>query len=603
MTLVGLCAALWIDALAGGGVVAGAPAVVVVAIASLLAGLRGAWLPLAAVGLTSAVLLSVADQVAEPGKFGLASDGVFYCVVVLGPSLIGWLIAGRSRQVAQLRARRHTLERQRAVAVRVARALERERVVRRLDVGLAERLVRLVAQVRTSGMVAETDPDGVPARLEEVENSARGALAELRDVLGTLRSNHSAESQEPAAMHGTGGLGTAAPGTGVPVAGTAQPGQRAVPALASRRIDLIDAALFAATVPLAIETALPGHLGPAGWNVLAALTQGGALLLLRRRPLIGLVCLLAVAALQTSVLAPLPPTVGWLLPALAAALMLGLTHPRSIALVGLVLLVAGDLAIELATPAGHRALAGLLPGLAMGLLVWFGGRLAAAAQCRGRELRAITTELDRRQADEVGLAVLNQRAEIARDLHDAGAHALTVVCLQAAAARAWWHRDPIQARLALDALTDVAQNTLGHVGQSLGAPACAGVDHSLDPRGLNALVEMGRALGLEVDLGVTGAPRPVPDKVGLVAYRVVQEGLTNAARHAAGSTVRIALSYRRDALDVCVLDSGRSRTAVVTLTGTGAGLTGMRERVEAIRGELHAGPRGPGFEISARLPT
>ncbi|WP_375475408.1 histidine kinase [uncultured Jatrophihabitans sp.] len=597
--LVAVCAALWIDALAGGGLAGGAPAVVVVAALSLASGLRAPLLPLAVAGAVSAALLSVADQVLEPTRFTLASDGVFYSVVVLAPALVGWLIGSRNRQVAELQERRRALEIRRGVAVRVARARERDRVERRVDLSLAGRLRRVVLDARTADELAASEPDRVPDRLAAVEQTAREALGELREVLGVLHHVRSPQSREPGS---------------VPVAVSADP-----PPRPRRRFDLIDVALVVAAVPLAVETALPGHHGPAAANAVLSLAQGGALVLVRRRELPGVVLLLAAAIVQTAFLSPLPPTVSWLLPGLLTPFLVGLAATRRIACVGIAVLVAGVALITLATPAAHRALGGFAPGLVMGVLAWAGGRLAKSAEVRAQELRGIADELDRTREAEAHLAAAEQRAELARDLHDVGAHALTVVCLQSGAARAWWSRDPGQARAALDAVVAVANGTLAQLGESLSGLArvaetslaetslaeTSRAETPLDGAALDVLAGIGRVLGLRVDIAVTGQSRPVADGVARVAYRVVQEALTNAARYAGGSSVQVVLDFAGDLLEVRIIDSGpdTSSVPVVAVTGSGSGLRGMRERVEALRGELHAGPSGRGFEILARLPA
>jgi signal transduction histidine kinase len=117
------------------------------------------------------------------------------------------------------------------------------------------------------------------------------------------------------------------------------------------------------------------------------------------------------------------------------------------------------------------------------------------------------------------------------------------------------------------------------------------------------LVDAASGAGLEVGLAVSGTPRRLPAGLGLTVYRIVQESLTNAARHAAGARVGVSLRYEPDVLDVAVVDDGGRRTDPADgAPGGGRGLLGMRERVAVFAGSLEAGPAGGGFAVHARLP-
>jgi signal transduction histidine kinase len=276
------------------------------------------------------------------------------------------------------------------------------------------------------------------------------------------------------------------------------------------------------------------------------------------------------------------------------------------ALGGLAVLVLGVCAVTLVTPAAYRSDGGFVPGLVMGVLVWAAGRVAAGRANRAQQLRAVSDELARTRDAELRAAADEQRSALARDLHDVGAHALTAVCLQAAAAQTWWERDRVRACSALESVRRLTEETLDPLSRSLAQPARGRAVEPLDPAALDELAGLSRLLGLKIDLAVTGRPRQVPDEVAHVAYRVLQEALTNAARHAGGTSVRIRLAYAEDGLEVRISDTGRAvgrPVLAVPVRGGGWGLRGMRERVEALRGELTAGPVGAGFEVLARLPA
>lgn len=571
--MVAVAVVLWVDALLGGPWAGDAWGLVVVAVLALLSGLVARPAVLAVATAAAVVILAVADQVGSPGRFALANDAVFYAVVVGAPALTGALVAVRSAAMRQLEARRAELVRRRATVVREARAAEVERVAREVDDALANRLRKLIAGVADASARAVSRPEAVPLTLASVEASARAALELMRDVLGVLRQSES-PTTEPVAASPT------------------RPPRRRV-------LDHVDVLLVLAIVPLVVETSLPGHRGPAWLNVILALAQGLLLTVVRRRPVMGATLLLAVACVQSAVLTPLPPTVSWLVPGLLVAFLVGHGLHRRTAWVGLVVTLGGVSLITLVTPAPDRSLDGFAPALVMGVLAWLAGRALADREARVAELRAIGDELDRTRNRAARLATAEQRTELARDLHDVGAHALTVVCLQAGAAQTWWNRDREQALVALAVLDDLAGTVLTSLSASLSSLATTGPGPPLE-----VLADLGRVLGLSVGVRVDGEPRPITNEVSQVVFRVVQEALTNAARHAQHARVEVGLVYGVDSVDVQVSDNGRHQDGelVVAVPGSGFGLSGMAERVEAVRGELSYGPFEGGYLVHARLP-
>ena len=211
-----------------------------------------------------------------------------------------------------------------------------------------------------------------------------------------------------------------------------------------------------------------------------------------------------------------------------------------------------------------------------------------------------------KNANQALLAAARQRAGVARELHDVGAHALTVVCLQAGAAQRVWTRDPDQARAALQTVVDLATASLSHLQGSLAGLAGDSAPGRADLTELEALAGLGRALGLEVTVHVESDVRMLPAGVTRVAHRAVQEALTNAARYAPRARVDVRLRCGDDELRVDVRDSGAgpaAATSVADVTGSGLGLRGMRERVEGFGGSLTCGPTAEGgFAVAVRLP-
>ncbi len=226
-----------------------------------------------------------------------------------------------------------------------------------------------------------------------------------------------------------------------------------------------------------------------------------------------------------------------------------------------------------------------------------------AEQAEAAEARAIQAERERESAARV--AVAEERARIARELHDIVAHAVSVMVLQVGAVR---HKLPDSLAEDREALTGVeraGRTALTEMRRLLSAMRHDGEEAELGPQpgldGLDALLdEVGRA-GLPVELHVDGQPFPLPRGVDLSAYRIVQEGLTNALKHARASDADVIVRYRPDELEIEVRDNGQGSA---TSDGQGHGLVGVRERVKIYGGEMSAGTSDEGgFVLSTRLPV
>lgn len=255
-------------------------------------------------------------------------------------------------------------------------------------------------------------------------------------------------------------------------------------------------------------------------------------------------------------------------------------------------------------------LAWVLYSLGLNLLyflsAYFFGELTWLAARRLAELEFRTEQLRLSQEQNTRGALVAERMRIARDLHDVVAHHVSVMGIQAGAARRVLDTDRDLARTALETVEQTARTSIGELRGLLGvlrAEADTGTDVSAAP-GLEQvpdLVANARSAGLVVEHGTYGEPRPVPPGVALSAYRVVQEALTNVVKHAAATKVDVRVRYLDTALEVEVTDDGRGRSAP---NGSGFGLVGMRERVSVHGGEFEAGPRrGSGYLVRASLPT
>jgi signal transduction histidine kinase len=241
---------------------------------------------------------------------------------------------------------------------------------------------------------------------------------------------------------------------------------------------------------------------------------------------------------------------------------------------------------------------------------FFSGALAVIPWLIGRNIRSRSLRLaaaEREQEQRTRLAVGDERARIARELHDVVAHSVGIIVIQAEGARRVFDRDPERAREALDTIEQTARTALAEMRRSLGVLRDQGGAPLREPQPglaeLDSLLEQAREGGLEVELEVEGEPRTLPRSVDLSAYRIVQEALTNTIKHAGRVRSRITLRYGERELEVEVADDGPGPFGNAAGAGSGHGLLGMRERVASHGGEVEAGsgPEG-GFVVRASLP-
>ena len=236
------------------------------------------------------------------------------------------------------------------------------------------------------------------------------------------------------------------------------------------------------------------------------------------------------------------------------------------------------------------------------------GETAWLAARRQHQLEVQAEELRAAHALAAERAVIGERVRIARELHDVVAHHVSVMGIQASAARRALAKDDGKARTALAAVEESARTAVEELRRMLGAlrapdhPATDREVRSTPTAGLDRLeelVERVREAGLTAHLAVYGEPQPVPDSVSQAAYRIVQEAVTNTLKHARASTVDVRVRYLARELEIDVADDGRGPTG----TSGGMGLIGMRERVAVHDGAIEAGPRAEGgFRVRVRLP-
>jgi signal transduction histidine kinase len=237
-------------------------------------------------------------------------------------------------------------------------------------------------------------------------------------------------------------------------------------------------------------------------------------------------------------------------------------------------------------------------GLFLTFFVWYSGR-----RLRIRSERA--AQLEREQAAEARRAVAEERTRIARELHDVVAHRVSLMTVQAGAAKTVAADDPEAASQAMHAVETAGRQALDELRHLLGVLRPEADAEALGPlpglADVPRLVDQLGAAGLDVSLTIDDGQIDLPARVDLSAYRIVQEALTNALKHAGpGARAEVRLHTDSRGVDIEVLDNGRG---VTILTGSGHGIVGMRERALLLGGRLDVGPRaGGGFHVVAHLP-
>jgi signal transduction histidine kinase len=236
--------------------------------------------------------------------------------------------------------------------------------------------------------------------------------------------------------------------------------------------------------------------------------------------------------------------------------------------------------------------------------VWLAGRLYRDRQRLAAALQSRTVALEREQEETARLAIAEERARIARELHDVVAHSVSVMVVQAGAERLALGPGQDSTRETLVSIEKTGRQALGEMRRLLGMLRRDDEELALAPLPsldhLDSLVAHVREAGLPVELHVEGTRQTLPAGVDISAYRIVQEALTNALRHAGPARARVVVRYGDAEVEVEVADDGHGPQEA---NGGGHGLVGMRERVTLYGGELQACLReGGGYAVRARLP-
>ncbi len=339
-------------------------------------------------------------------------------------------------------------------------------------------------------------------------------------------------------------------------------------------------------------------------GVVLAVCSSAPLIAWRRSPL----AVFVVTAAASVLLAGLGYPVDLILGPTAAVYLLAASRgpdspwtPRTTAT------VVGLLAAYLSATAVAQA---TFPGVALlhtGLAAagaWFAGERTRLRREQTAELRERALRAEREGEQERLLAIAEERARIARDLHDSAGHAISVIAVRAGAARLRHQADPDRSLSALEAIEELARQTAAEIDQYVGTlredgPRNGAVNAPPGLASLDTLIAYHATTGLTVTVDSSGPPRPLGGVADQASYRILQEALMNAARHGTGSA-RIALDFGDEALDLTVtnpaITAGRLRP------GGGHGLVGMKERATLLGGSLDAEGANGEFSVRARIP-
>jgi signal transduction histidine kinase len=524
--------------------------------------LLGAWQPL---------LLILGVDLLEPSNEPLTSAVPFAALfVVVIPVTAGRLVRGRTRLVDRLRAQARELWAHREEHAGALLARERLRLAEQLHPTLESGMRALAARV--DAVVAGAAPTGARAdeagatEIGAIERAARQLLAQTREAVVAL-----AGTTLPEPPGGTPRLRRwrrrheLQPWTALAAAAFAAGLLVELPRLAVRvPAPLAVLACVLAAVPFAIAWAAPLAATLAFWGLAVGLDA-------------------IVVPLDTSFTAI---GLAFVPPFLVAALA---TRPRAV--LGLVTCVVGELACF--GPSG-LADAGVVI-----VLAWSAGTVLQERSRLAEQLRGNATLLAEQRAEAARRAVVEERGRLARELHDALGHSLTVIALQAEAARRLGHTDPARAAELVRVVGATTHAGLTDLAGGFTEPAD---DRLGSVDALTALVESARSAGLEVEATLINVSDLLGPEGQVAVHRVLQESLTNVLRHAPGASVRATVGRAGGHAEVAGLHppGGTARASA----GAGHGLTGMHERVVACGGQLDRGstPEG-GFRVRATLPV
>jgi signal transduction histidine kinase len=346
--------------------------------------------------------------------------------------------------------------------------------------------------------------------------------------------------------------------------------------------------------------AAPDRHGPLAVNLAVAVAYAAPLALRRRAPLAALAVALAGVLAMTFTLTSVESLFVPYVTALALVYAAGAHRDGRESYASLVLIVAALPAIV--STFSHAIFGDFFFPALIGAFAWVAGRIVRARTRLTVELHEAAAQLAEANEEEQRLAAVDERRRIAREMHDLVAHSISVMVVQAGGARRILDRDPTRALEAATRIERTGREALTEMRHLLGMLSDGAEPPALAPQPTLAevgeLVNRARLAGLPTVLDIRGRRRPLPAGLDLAAYRIVQEALTNAIKHAPGAETTVTVDWGAE-LALEILDHGRGSSS----DGAGHGLVGMRERVRLYGGSFEAGPCEAGWRVRATLPT
>jgi signal transduction histidine kinase len=580
----------------------------------------------ASAGLPAAVIGVAAAQVLSPqmDHYSHADAIAFFTVIlVIAPTTAGTVVRARAVLAGRLRQATRRLQQARAGSTASAVVRERQRIAAELEAVMLRGLdgMRRHAAARDREEVAE------------LERIARGTLAGMRGLLARFRSGDDVADGSGAPRAGVDHAGDRAPAPSLLelrarvaatlAAGTTEP---APPAPLPSRWTLPSARQVDAALTLAALTLTAALLATRHWPADALLAAGTALPIawLRRTPLPATAVCLAATVAYSAVAEPADPMAGLTPTSVLVAVPLvsaaACALPQALgALIACLLSVFLSIVLD---PAAHFGPADVdfIGTAAFVLACWAAGRLLRD----GSRLLIAVAETAASARDENAAsarrAVAGERLRIARELHDAVGHALTTIVMQATAARRVWDSDPPLAGQHVATLRAITAQTAGELHELVLSAAVGAGDAPAGLAGIRALATRAGVCGVPVEFRADGAERQLPPGAARAAYRIVQEAITNAARHAPGGGIQVWALCNPEGLALEISNEpsawlahqddeagdGDQQAANLAADNTrtgGHGLRGMHERAAGCGGTVTAGSRPDGgFIVRAYIP-
>jgi signal transduction histidine kinase len=550
------------------------------------------------VALIAATRIAFDPAVDDPG---VATATV---VAVAFPFLVGRWVHGQARLQTELEQKAVRRERERERDARDAAEEERMRIAIDLQVAVADRLNEIVRQASTlPRRLAADEHAAAHGLLASIAGSAREALADVRRVLGILRRDGEAPLAPPAPTRPTAPAGTSPPPDArVPTAASSDARPARPWHIPARSLDrpLVAVLLVGAEIELAIRATS----GDRTFAAVSAVAIVAPLLWRRDRPVPVALAVLVAVGIQSTVLRLDSFPVANIATLICASYAIGAFTERRTAVAGLALFGLGD--------ALHAAVFypdGIVIALfAAAAVPWTVGRIVRAQRQLMHETEDKAAQIERTRARDARAAVTAERMRVARELHDAVAHNISVIAIQAAGADGVVERDPARAAECAALIESVGREAIVELRRLAGLPDAGRTAPPPSLARVDALAQRVRDGGLPVEVRVEGEPARLAAGIDLAAFRIVQEALANASKHAGAARAWVTVRYEQRAVELEIGDDGRgpngSRVGRHDLAVAGGhGLIGMRERAALYGGTLDAGRRpGGGFAVRARLP-